>query len=178
MFWFIVDAVLTLGIFLIVVFSVWDIPDSYEYQVYDYKRNKKELFLSMYKQIGIRFDSIVVTQNFLETGNFTSTIFKENKNMFGMKYNQRGFAIGKNRGHAQYADYESAAKDYLAWQTIRIRDYERYYGKKIVTDEDYYDLLNHVVIYGKTGKAGVYSYAEDPDYTRKLQRVKQDLFNK
>ena len=49
-----------------------------------------------------------------ETGNFTSDIFKENNNLFGMKLARvrKTTAIGENRGHAVYASIEDCIKDY------------------------------------------------------------------
>lgn len=174
LFWLIVDIIATGAIVLFVALSLWDIPD-YELKMKKYKENKLQRYLRLYKENGIRFDSIVVTQNFLETGNFTSAIYKENKNMFGMKYNSRGFAKGINRGHASYESELLAIKDYAAWQRIRIADYESYYNKKIVTYDDYYDLLNHTVVKTKNG-IFIARYAEDPQYTEKLKRVRKQLF--
>lgn len=176
LFWLFVDVIATLAILLAIALSIWDIPD-YEYKLRSYKKDKVHYFLQLYKDEGIKFDSIVVTQNFLETGDFTSAIYKENKNMFGMKYNQRGFAKGVNRGHAKYNNEIDAVRDYAQWQKIRINDYERYYNKKIVTYDDYYDMLNHTVIYTKKG-VFVSRYAEDVNYTDKLKRVKNQIFNK
>jgi uncharacterized FlgJ-related protein len=49
-----------------------------------------------------------------ETGNFTSDIFKENNNLFGMKLARvrKTTAIGENRGHAVYKSVEDCIADY------------------------------------------------------------------
>ena len=57
---------------------------------------------------------LIVAQAGFETGNFTSVIFKENNNLFGMKLAKvrKTTAIGENRGHAVYRNLEECVKDY------------------------------------------------------------------
>lgn len=57
---------------------------------------------------------MVFSQAAFETGNFTSEIFKENKNLFGMKLAKvrKTTAIGEARGHAVYRTWEDSIKDY------------------------------------------------------------------
>lgn len=57
---------------------------------------------------------LIVAQAGFETGNFTSTIFLENKNLFGMKLPKirKTTAIGEARGHAVYKSWEDSIKDY------------------------------------------------------------------
>lgn len=57
---------------------------------------------------------MIVAQAGFETGNFTSAIFLENKNLFGMKLPKirKTTAIGEARGHAVYKSYEDSIKDY------------------------------------------------------------------
>ncbi len=52
-----------------------------------------------------------------ETGNFTSAIFNENRNLFGMKLPKirQTKAIGENRGHAKFSDLSDSAKDQLLY---------------------------------------------------------------
>lgn len=56
--------------------------------------------LNLYKKIlelGIAYPDVVLAQAKIETGNFTSKIFRENNNMFGMKLPGRRTttAVGK-----------------------------------------------------------------------------------
>lgn len=60
--------------------------------------------------------SLVYAQAYHETGGFKSPIFKENKNLFGMKVNSRKFDKGENRGHAVYYSLSDSIKDYFARQ--------------------------------------------------------------
>jgi hypothetical protein len=68
---------------------------------------------------GIAHPDIVFAQARIETGNFTSNIYKENHNLFGMKVPTKrphDLVIGKNRGHSQYANWKDSIADYKVWQ--------------------------------------------------------------
>jgi uncharacterized FlgJ-related protein len=99
---------------------------------------------------GIANPEIVYKQAILETGNFKSRLFKEDNNLFGMKYprNRPTTAIGVNdNGSAIYYSWEHSILDYMIWQN-------KYYKSG-----DYYKFLKRV-------------YAEDSVYVRKLKAVK------
>lgn len=56
-----------------------------------------------------------------ETGNFTSKIFKENNNLFGMKLpkQRKTTATGEKYGHATFNNIEDAVKDFkLYYKTL------------------------------------------------------------
>jgi flagellum-specific peptidoglycan hydrolase FlgJ len=67
---------------------------------------------------GIKYPDIVMAQAKIESGHFSSPIFKENNNLFGMKLpeSRKTTAIGKNRGHAKYNTWQDSVKDYKLWQ--------------------------------------------------------------
>ncbi len=55
----------------------------------------------------------ITTQSQHETGNYTSAIYLENHNLFGMKKSLKGeYQIGENRGHATYKDVYQSVYDY------------------------------------------------------------------
>lgn len=60
-----------------------------------------------------------------ETGGFTSPIFRENNNFFGMKRPtiRQTTAIGENRGHAVFASLEKSVEDILLY--LKARDYKQ-----------------------------------------------------
>lgn len=64
---------------------------------------------------------IVVAQARHESGNFTSPIFEENWNPFGMKRPRlrKTTAIGSNRGHAVYPSLSDAVLDYVFYLRAR-----------------------------------------------------------
>ena len=75
-------------------------------------------------ELNIRHADIVYSQAKLESGNFSSKIFKENNNLFGMKRaRQRATtATGENRGHATYSSW---------------RQYIEYLGRNYAQDANY-----------------------------------------
>lgn len=127
--------------------------------------------VKFYASQGIRFAEVPVTQSYWETGGYESTIYKENKNPFGMKFNRRGFAVQVNRGHAAYPSHIAALQDYAAWQKIRIAAFERKFHR-IRTTEDYINMLDSLVINGK-----LYRYAEDTLYTKHIRNLLRELRN-
>jgi flagellum-specific peptidoglycan hydrolase FlgJ len=98
---------------------------------------------------------IAYAQAVLETGNFTSRIFKENNNLFGMKLavKRRTLAIGERYGHACYDNWQDSVDDYLLWQQMWV-------VTPIESERDYYRLLDNV-------------YATDEHYVTVLKRVKR-----
>lgn len=106
----------------------------------------------------IKHPDIVYAQAILETRKFTSTIFKENNNLFGMKYvhdwkygkKRETTAIGSQYGHARYRDWKSSVDDYLLWQQMFKRT-------PIETRDQYFTLLKR--------------YAENRLYVPVLKRI-------
>jgi len=107
----------------------------------------------------LKHPHIVFAQAKLETGNFSSTIFKENNNLFGMKYvkdfrqskTRPTTAIGSKYSHAVYKHWKESVDDYLLWQQM-------FKKTPIAKEEDYFKLL---------GKR----YAEDKRYVKVLKVI-------
>jgi hypothetical protein len=61
--------------------------------------------------------SFITAQAGHETGGFTSVIFKENNNCFGMKFPtiRKTFATGVLHGHATFASLSDCLKDFLLY---------------------------------------------------------------
>ena len=87
----------------------------------------------------------------IESGNFTSNLFKQNNNMFGMKEAKQRptTALGAENNYAYYEDWQSCVEDYALWQSA--------YGRGL-TDKQYLELLGSV-------------YAEDSLYTNKIKNL-------
>lgn len=104
------------------------------------------------KEMRISFSEIVKAQAILETNNFSSAIFVENNNLFGMKFSRvrQTTSIGENRGHAAYRSWEDSIVDYALWQAS--------YTRQIKTQDQYFEYLERV-------------YAEDPNYVQKLKSL-------
>jgi hypothetical protein len=111
----------------------------------------EELFIKKLKQLKVKFPYIAVAQARQETYHYTSNIFLENNNLFGMKMagTRPTTAIGINRKHALYDNWEDSVIDYAFFQTSFLR--------KLKTEEQYLDYLNK-------------HYAEDTIYNINLKR--------
>ena len=85
--------------------------------------NEKILYQELVK-IGVKFPEIVVAQAKLETGNFTSTYYKERYNLFGFR---------TSKGYMYFKSWKHACQSYKQWQDKHYR-----YGK------DYYTYLDEI----------------------------------
>jgi uncharacterized FlgJ-related protein len=72
-------------------------------------------FISYYN---ILHENVVYRQSLLETKYFSSEVFKENNNLFGMKhpYQRATTSLGSKNGHASYNNYIESIKDYKIYQ--------------------------------------------------------------
>lgn len=116
----------------------------------------EEKLINYLNEINIKFPEIVFAQAKLESSNFTSNIFLENHNFFGMKCaTKRAFLHkGENRGHAKYENWKDCVIDYALYQAT--------YLHHIKTKQQYLNYLRK-------------HYAEDPNYVDKLiQLMKND----
>ena len=113
---------------------------------------------NLYDQIlkhGIKFPDVVFAQAVIETGNFTSALFRNANNLFGMKLPKKRetLAVGKEkRGFAVFESWTHSVNDYLLWQDYILRN------KDIKTKKDYLAYLNRY-------------YAENKTYVSALNRV-------
>lgn len=114
----------------------------------------EESLVDLLKELNVKFPHIVMAQSIVETGHWTSNIFKENHNLFGMK--QARVRVNTARGtqynHAYYDNWRESVYDYAFYQC-------RYLGS-IKTEDDYFQYLSE-------------SYAEADDYINTLKEVIQ-----
>jgi flagellum-specific peptidoglycan hydrolase FlgJ len=88
-----------------------------------------------------------------ETGNFSSKIFLENKNLFGYKYIGQKNAKGEKNGHANYESIEHSIQDYKVYYTAR----------------KYPSLFSSVVEFVKTLKRNNYFEAPEKEYLKGIK---------
>jgi|TARA_Y100000310_G_C20301421_1_gene631973 flagellum-specific peptidoglycan hydrolase FlgJ len=102
------------------------------------------------KQTGVKHPDIVFKQAKLETGHFTSYLYKTNHNLFAMRLpkSRPTKAVGENKRYAVYRNWRDAIDDYKIWQ-------EKYYK-----GGDYYEFLKRI------------GYATDPNYINILKKMK------
>ena len=120
-----------------------------EHQEADSLSFRDELLTLIFK-LRLEHPDIVFAQAILETGNFKSEIFKENKNLFGLKmsWNRPTLAVGVKRGHAVFSDWKHSVYDYALYQSSYMRK---------LTREAYLERLK--------------SYAADPSYVEKIKNL-------
>jgi hypothetical protein len=119
--------------------------------------NYRDLYIEIVKQ-DIEFPEIVWSQAILESGHFTSKIFKENNNFFGMRLPaiRSTVAVGKRNGYAIYNSWRDCVRDYKLYQ-----DY--IFSKRTYTEESYFTHLNKT--YSISGAS----------YSSKLKAIRKTL---
>ena len=117
--------------------------------------NFKDSVLNFIYDMRLEHPYIVYAQCIVETGNFTSTIMKENNNLFGMKLPERRatLALGVKRGHAYYRNWKESIIDYSLYQMAYMRG---------LSEEEYFEKLKQ-------------SYASDEYYIKKIRQLKLSL---
>ncbi|QIG63366.1 hypothetical protein DAC16_133 [Bacteroides phage DAC16] len=107
-------------------------------------------------ELKVKYPHIVLSQSIIESGNYTSKVFLENNNPFGMKlsWNRATTALGIKNGYAYYSNLRDAIIDYAFMQSS--------YYRSAKTEEDYYILLQK-------------SYAEDKEYINKVRKIANKL---
>lgn len=121
----------------------------------------EEKLIEEIKRLNFRFPHIVLAQAQIESGHFSSPIFIENHNMFGMREARvrANLARGTKRSHAYYDTWKESLYDYALYYSS--------YLAKMRTEEQYYNYLDQ-------------SYAEDPNYVSKVKRqanINKKLFD-
>ena len=94
----------------------------------------EEALIDLLRSSNIKYPYIVLAQAKIESGNFTSRIFKQNNNLFGMKEpNLRTTtALGTKNNHAYYTSWISSVYDYAMFQNNRMHGVDsesEYYAK-------------------------------------------------
>ena len=150
--------------FVFLSFIFWS-PEP-QNQCIEYERdimyyNEKDQFhhdslLNLINSLNFNFPDIVYAQSILETGRFSSKIFLENNNLFGMKQARvrSTTALKTQYGHAYYNNWKSSVYDYALW-------YNKYMSR-IKNKEEYFMFLSQY-------------YAEDPNYVNKLKQIIDEI---
>jgi uncharacterized FlgJ-related protein len=112
----------------------------------------KEKLISEIKRLNIKFPYIVLAQSILETNYWSSNIFYQNNNLFGLKEAKIRITTARKtiNNHAYYDNWRESLFDYCLYQTA--------YLSKIKKEDDYYLYI------------GSY-YAEDPLYVSSLKYI-------
>jgi uncharacterized FlgJ-related protein len=118
----------------------------------NYNKFSEQKFITMLQDMNFKFPDIVYAQAVLETGTFSSRIFEENNNLFGMKVSRLRPTThkGEQHGHALYDDWRDSVVDYALYQAR--------YLNQLKTRDEYLSYLDRV-------------YAEDTLYVSKLKTI-------
>lgn len=119
----------------------------------DYLPFSEANLISLMNSIGIAHADIVLAQAKLETGNFTSKVFIENNNLFGMRLakQRETTAIGEQYNHAMYGGWKQSVMDYKLWQDRYAhrckskKAYLRYLSKNYAEDKQYINKLKQML---------------------------------
>lgn len=103
------------------------------------------------QDINLKHPKIVWTQALIESG-FKSTLFKEQKNLFGMRIpkSRPTLSVKEVNSYSSYNSWKESVLDYAFYQTAYLRN--------IKTEKDYLEYLSN-------------SYAEDSLYAKKIEYI-------
>jgi hypothetical protein len=118
------------------------------------KEFSPEKLKGLIREMNFKYPDVIYAQAVLESGNFQSALFKNNKNLFGMRVAQSRTTThhGSQMGYAYYSNWESSLIDRGLWDEAFCRN---------LTRTQYLDLLNKV-------------YAEDGLYKDKILKIIKD----
>lgn len=119
--------------------------------VHGQKFSEKAL-IELLKDCHLKYPHIVLAQAKLESGNFSSKLFRNNNNMFGMKRARQRVttAQGEKNEYAYYRDWIDCVYDYAMWSTCSTSG--------IDSENEYFAVLSE-------------RYAEDTTYVSKLKNL-------
>jgi hypothetical protein len=107
----------------------------------------------MLKDLNVKHADIVLAQAKLETGNFTSVVFRNNHNLFGMREARSRISTnrGTDLGHAVYKNWNESVIDYALYQATYLHklnreQYWQYLSQNYATAPNYVQQLKKLVI--------------------------------
>lgn len=109
--------------------------------------------IDLLRKSNVKYPHIILAQAKIESGNFTSTIFKENNNMFGMRLARQRptTAVSENKGFAVYSSWDLSFYDYLLYQCSAMSNF-------CSNEDEYYQRLED-------------RYAQDTNYVSSLKGI-------
>ena len=118
--------------------------------IQEYNKFSEDKLIEKLKELNVKFPYIALAQAKLETGNFTSKVFREGNNLFGMREAKQRIttAKGTENNHAYYYSWGESVLDFSFHQCR--------YLSGINNEEQYFQYLAQ-------------NYAEDPNYVSILK---------
>ena len=110
------------------------------------------------KDLNVKYPEVALAQMKLESANGTSSMFRENNNLFGMKLPKKRptTALGEKNNHSFYSHWRQSVIDYAMWQAF-VMDPEN-----IDTEGDWISYLDKM-------------YSEDGSYGRKITTIRKTI---
>lgn len=155
--------VIKFGIFIVISVMLLGLTTSPEKHIYTYSTEdiylvsgsdefRESKLVNEIKRLNLPFPHITLAQAKLESGNYTSRIFKESNNLFGMREAKVriNLAEGTQYAHAYYRSWRESLLDYAFWSAT--------YAHKCKNEDQFYQLLDN-------------QYAEASDYVVSLKRI-------
>lgn len=120
--------------------------------VREYNEFSEKLLIKEIKSLNFKYPHIILAQAYQETGQYKSSIFKFQNNLFGMKQAQSrlNLAKGTERGHAYYDSWQDSLMDYALYNATYLSD--------VKTEGEYLEYLKQ-------------NYAKDPSYVPRLLSI-------
>lgn len=117
----------------------------------------EEALIELMKECNMKYPYIVLAQAKLESGNFTSEVFKQNHNFLGMRKARQRMttAQGEKNTYAYFRDWEDCVYDLCLWQSIMtcgINSEDEYLAKlseKYAEDTEYVSKLKIIITHQK-----------------------------
>lgn len=152
--------IMIIRIFFLLLIIVTTISSMSNHEVYldiDTDSITEDKLYVKIQESDILFPDVVFAQAIIESGYFSSEVFKCNSNLFGMKHPKlrTTLSMGKSdSGYAWYLNWKLSVYDYKLWQNFTLRN------KNITSQQDYLNLIGRI-------------YAEDGRYVKKLEQIIQ-----
>ena len=110
------------------------------------------------KDLRVKYPEVALAQMKLESANGTSSMFRENNNLFCMKLPKKRptTALGEKSNHSYYSHWRQSVIDYAMWQAF-VMDPEN-----IDTEQDWINYLDKM-------------YSEDGSYGRKITFIRKSI---
>lgn len=115
------------------------------------KEFSKANLIAMLKDMNVKHYRVAYAQAVVETGNFTSRMFRSNNNLFGMKVSRQraNTCSGSRHGHAYYSTWERSVVDYALYYNkylsrLSERELYRYLGENYASDSNYINKIKQI----------------------------------
>lgn len=94
----------------------------------DIKLNDSSITKELLKN-GCILPAVAVAQSRIETGNYSSKVCRENKNLFGIKEHKCEYVLGTKNNHAYYKTYKDNIKCYIHVQNMYLKKIDGKYAE-------------------------------------------------